>query len=205
MLEESPLVQPGELGPYRRVDYMSLPDEPHCELLYGRFYLSPSPSPLHQYVVFALARVLEEIAARSGGIAFLAPLDVFLADHSVPQPDVIYISRSRRSILDERIEGAPDLLVEVLSPGTARRDRLQKLNLYLESGVREYWLVDPVARQIEFLVNEGGRFVVSQPAGREYQSPALPEIRLDLLDFWGLVEQRLGGIRGEGRVIEITR
>lgn len=193
LLEETSLVEPTELGPYRQRDYLALPDEPRCELLYGRFYLSPSPVPLHQMVVSVISRVLEDIAEGSGGITFFAPLDVFLADHSIPQPDVIYISKGRRSILGERLEGAPDLLIEVLSPGTARRDRLQKLNLYLESGVREYWLVDPKARQIEFLVNEGGRFVVVQAAGREYHSPALPEIRLDLLALWTKVDQRLGG------------
>lgn len=195
LLEETPLIQ-DDLGPYRRKDYLVLPDEPRCELLFGRFYLSPSPTPLHQVVVALLARRLEDIADATGGIAFSAPLDVFLADHSVPQPDLIYISADRRRILQQRVEGAPDLLVEVLSPGTARRDRVQKLNLYLETGVREYWLVDPASRQIEFLVNEDGRWVVALPQGREYRSPALPEIRLDLLALWEKVDQRLGGTAG---------
>jgi len=191
LLDESPLAPPAELGPYRRRDYEALPDEPRCELILGRFYLSPSPSPFHQTVVAPLWQHFDQLARSSGGLAFPAPLDVFLAEHSVVQPDVIYASASRRSLVGERVEGAPDLVVEVLSPGTARRDRGEKLSLYAESGVREYWIVDPQERQIEFLVNEGGRFVVSVPLGDEYRSPALPEIRLGLAGFWREVADRL--------------
>ena len=191
LLDESPLAPPAELGPYRRRDYEALPDEPRCELILGRFYSSPSVSPLHQIVVALLWKHLDHLAQRSGGLALAAPLDVFLADHSVVQPDVLYASASRRNLVGERIEGAPDLLVEVLSRGTARRDRGEKLGLYAEAGVREYWIVDPEERQIELLVNEEGRFVVSLPIGGEYRSPALPEIRLDLAGFWREVADRL--------------
>lgn len=191
LLDESPLAPPAELGPYRRRDYEALPDDPRCELILGRFYLSPSPSPLHQVVALILWKRFDRIAESSGGLALAAPLDVFLEDHSVVQPDVIYASASRRSLVGERVEGAPDLIVEVLSCGTARRDRGEKLSLYAESGVREYWIVDPLERQIEFLVNEDRRFVVSVPLGDEYRSPALPEIRLSLADFWREVADRL--------------
>lgn len=193
LLREPPLVPPAGLGPYRRPDYESLPDEPRCELIQGRFYLTPSPSPLHQVVASHLWRLLDDIAEATGGLALAAPLDLVLADHSVVQPDVIYLSPARRGIVGARIEGAPDLLVEVLSPGTARRDRGEKLTLYAGSGVREYWIVDPQERQVEFLVNEGGRFVVAVPAGEEYASPALPEIRLHLPAFWGRVAAKLPG------------
>ena len=75
-----------------------------------------------------------------GGEALAAPMDVHLADHTVAQPDVLYVSPERQEILQTWIEGAPDLVVEVLSPSTARMDRLLKLNRYAEAGVREYWL-----------------------------------------------------------------
>ncbi len=191
LLKEPPLSPDSDLGPYRRQDYEALPDEPRCELIYGRFYLSPSPSRLHQIVVTVLLRLLDDIALETGGSAYVAPLDVNLADHSVVQPDVFYVSEARREILQERVEGAPDLAAEVLSPGTARHDRVQKLSLYAESDVREYWIVDPLERQIEFLVNEGGRYVVEVPAGPEYRSRVLPEIHLDLPAFWKGVERRL--------------
>ncbi len=191
LLKEPPLSPDSDLGPYRRRDYEALPDEPRCELIYGRFYLSPSLSPLHQTVLLVVSRTLDDIAMESGGLMFVAPLDVHLADHSVVQPDVLYVSAARREILQERIEGAPGLAVEILSPGTARRDRVQKLSLYAESDVREYWIVDPLERQIEFLVNEGGRYVVEMPAGPEYRSRVLPEIHLDIPAFWKGVERRL--------------
>jgi len=192
LLTETPLAPPAELGPYRRRDYEALPDEPRCELIFGRIYVSPSRSPLHQAILLALAHALETAAFETGGLLFVAPLDTFLADHSVVQPDVLYISAARRGILQERIEGAPDLLVEVLSPGTARRDRGEKLLLYAQSGVREYWIVDPQERQIEFLINEEGRFVVALPAAGEYRSQALPEVQLDIAAFWREVDRRLG-------------
>ncbi len=182
MIEDIPLAPPSDIGPYRREDYESLVDSPRCELILGRFYRSPSPSILHQIVVSLLWQRLHEIARSSGGLALLAPLDVSLAEHSVVQPDVIYVSAERRGIARETIEGAPDLLVEVLSPGSVRRDRGEKLGLYAQSGVREYWIVDPGERQIEFLLNESGRFMVALPSGTHYQSQAMDEVRLDLAE-----------------------
>lgn len=193
LLTEVPLTPVTELGPYRRQDYEGLPDETRCELLYGRLYMSPSPNPRHQVVVAAVWAALHQIARATGGIAFVAPLDVILADHSVVQPDVIYLTAESREIVGERLEGAPDLVVEVLSVGTSRRDRGDKLGLYAETGIREYWIVDPAERQIEFLINEGGRFVVALPAGAEYRSQALPEVHLDLLVFWREVDETLAG------------
>lgn len=195
LLKEPLLSPPADLGPYRREDYERLPGEPRCELIYGRFYVSPSPSIVHQVVAGLFYQHLYGIAKATGGKAYIAPLDVALADHSVVQPDIIYVSRRRREILQERVEGVPDLVVEVLSPGTSRRDRGDKLALYAEMGVPEYWITsgiaDAIERQIEFLANEGGRFVVALPEGGVYRSRALPEIHLDLAVFWKKVEEDL--------------
>ena len=190
LLTEAPLAPPAGLGPYRREDYDALPDQPRCELLYGRLYVTPSPTRRHQLVALFLWRHLESIAEAAGGFAYSAPLDTVLADHSVVQPDVIYISATRLDVLGKRIEGAPDLVIEVLSPGSARHDRGGKLRLYAEAGIREYWIVDPETRHIEFLVNEAGRFVVSLPAAGVYRSPQVPEIHLDVAEFWREVERR---------------
>ncbi len=119
-------------------------------------------------------------------------MDVHLADHTVAQPDVLYVSPERREILQDWIEGAPDLVVEVLSPSTARMDRLLKLNRYAEAGVREYWLVDPVARTIEILVNNGERFVVHAQAGGPWTSPAVLGVELDIDGLWAAVEREFG-------------
>src|SRR5262249_28691081 len=119
------------------------------------------------------------------------PADTPLFDHSVVQPDVLYFSAPRRGLAVERIEGVPDLVVEVLSPGTARRDRGDKLALYARSRLPEYWTADPAERQIEFLVHQEGRFVVVLPEGGEYRSPVLAELRLDIAELWRKVEERL--------------
>jgi Uma2 family endonuclease len=190
LLTEAPLAPPAGLGPYRREDYDALPDQPRCELLFGRLYVSASPTPWHQMVALYLWRHLESIAEAFGALAFAAPLDVVLADHSVVQPDVIYISAGRLGMLRKRIEGAPDLLVEVLSPGSGRRDRGEKLSLYAQTGIREYWIADPEMRQIEFLVNEGGRFIVALPVAGVYRSEQIPELHLDVAEFWRNAESR---------------
>lgn len=193
LLREPPLTPAAEPGPYRRGDYDRLSGEPRCELILGRLYVSPSPSVLHQVVVLLLGRLLDAAASSAGGLALVAPIDVVLAEHTVVQPDVLYLSAARRGLAGERIEGAPDLVVEVLSAGTVRRDRGEKLVLYAQAGVREVWLVDPAERQIEHLVNEGGRFLVCLPVDGAYRSPALPELRLDVAGFWRELTARLPG------------
>ncbi|MBV8199596.1 MAG: Uma2 family endonuclease, partial [Acidobacteria bacterium] len=105
LLTEAPLAPPAGLGPYRRCDYEGLPDQPRCELLFGRLYVMPSPSLLHQAVVMTLSVHLDRIAQASGGRAYAAPMDVTLADHSVVQPDIIYVSPERFAVLQRRIEG----------------------------------------------------------------------------------------------------
>jgi Uma2 family endonuclease len=198
LLKDIPLVPPADLGPFRRKDYEALPpDEPRCELIYGRFYVSPSPSVIHQLVVQLLFKKLERCALKAKAWVFMAPLDVNFFDHSVTQPDILYVSAVRQRIIEERIEGAPDLVVEVLSPGTARRDRGEKLRLYAEAGIREYWICDPPERQIEFLRNDAGQFVVSLPKAGVYRSPVLPEISLDVARFWKKIDERLAALDDE--------
>lgn len=189
LLDQPPRTLPRSLGPYRRRDYMALPDEPRCELLYGRFYLSPSPLPVHQIVVGYLHRLFYDVADRTDGVVLVAPMDVHLVDHSVVQPDVIFISRRRREVIETWVEGPPDLLVEVLSPGTASRDRVYKLNLYREHGIDEYWVVDPRRRRITFLVREGEEFLERAPDGAMYRSVAVPEIELDMDALWAAVDR----------------
>ena len=83
-----------------------------------------------------------------------------------------------------------DLVVEIIS-GTSRRDRVEKLDLYARFDVREYWIVDPETQLFEFLINEGGRFLIHSPVNDRYQSSRLPEVAVQLADFWQEVEERL--------------
>jgi Uma2 family endonuclease len=139
-------------------------------------------------MVTVLLGRLREVARAAGGFVVPAPVDVVLAEHTVVQPDLLYIASGRLGIVRERIEGAPDLVVEVVSPATARRDRGEKLKTYAEAGVREYWLAEPATRQIDFLVNRGARFEVALAVDGVYRSEALPEITLDLAELWREVE-----------------
>ncbi len=180
-----------DLGPYRAADYWALPEGEPCELLHGRLIASPSPTALHQIVCLLLSEHFLKVARRSGGIAFAAPMDVILSDDSIVQPDILYIGQSRISIVQDRVLGAPDLVVEVLSSEGSRRDRAEKLDLYASSGVPEYWVVDPKERQIDFLINQGGRFEIQLARDECYQSAKLNEVQIDLADFWREVDARL--------------
>jgi Uma2 family endonuclease len=134
-------------------EYLALPETtlPH-ELVDGELRLPPTPSPWHQTVLNRIANALEDLAeAQSLGLVFRAPVDVIL-NPSMPlvlQPDIIFIHRGRAEIVRERIEGAPDLVVEVLSPRTRDYDRTEKSVRYAAAGVAEYWLADLETRTIE--------------------------------------------------------
>jgi Uma2 family endonuclease len=184
---ETPPAPRAELGPYRRADYLALPDEPRCELLYGRLLVMASPTLRHQHVAGRVFRLLQDLADLTGGRAFYSPVDVALADHSIVQPDVIYVTPERTSILGTRVEGAPDLVVEILSPSTARRDLGEKLRLYAEAGVVEYWIVDPELGTFEFLERADGNFRVRLPEAGAYRSALIAGLELDIEAFWRAV------------------
>ncbi len=178
------------VGPYRAMDYWQLPEGEPVELLRGRMIVSPSPSLLHQFVVGLLYERLVSIAERSHAFAMVAPMDTVLSDDTIPQPDVIYVRKENRAILKDRVRGVPDLVIEVLSPSTSRRDRLEKFDLYAKHGIAEYWLVDTEARTIEFFINDGGTFTMATSTN-VYQSPQFAEVQIDIVDFWQVLDQRL--------------
>ncbi len=184
---QAPLTPPSSLGPHRASDYAGLPDEPRHELLYGRLYRVPSPTLAHQVVVGEIFARLRETMAPSGALVVVAPIDVALADHSVVQPDLVLVTAARAGVLGTRIEGAPDLLVEVLSPSTVLRDRGEKLRLCADSGVREYWLVDPETHATEFLVLREGRWLVAMAADGRYDSEEIEGLGLDVEGLWAEV------------------
>lgn len=142
-------------GPLLTVDdYLSLPaDAPRCELVEGVLHVTPAPSSWHQDVVLAIASRLRAHCRRTRcGKVVIAPFDVVLGPTTVVQPDVLFVGTARRAeVLGDplRARGAPDLVVEVLSPGTRRLDRTRKRAAYSRAGVQELWLVDPETRTVE--------------------------------------------------------
>jgi Uma2 family endonuclease len=186
------------LGPHRAADYFELPEGEPVELIYGRYAVSPAPTTLHQTICALLTEYLLRVARSTGGRAWAGPVDVVLAEHSVVQPDLVYVTKAQRGIVGDRILGAPALAIEVVSPHHSRRDRNDKLALYSEHGVAEYWIVDPRERQIDFFINTGGKFEVQPPRDDRYASPRHPELVFDIAAFWAEVERQLADDAGAG-------
>ncbi|MFQ6090929.1 MAG: Uma2 family endonuclease [Candidatus Bipolaricaulia bacterium] len=136
-------------------DYKSLPESEtkRFELWEGELVMVPSPTTYHQRISKRLEITLIEHIEGSGlGEVLHAPLDVILSEEIVLQPDIIFIAKEHSEIIaEEGIRGAPDLVVEILSPATAERDRTYKRTLYARYGIREYWLVDPREKTAEVL------------------------------------------------------
>ncbi len=136
-------------------DYRNLPESEtkRYELLGGELVMAPAPIPYHQIISMNIVRWLDGYARRSRlGVVLYSPIDVTLSEEDVVQPDILFISSERKGIIHEdAIHGAPDLVIEILSPATAARDRSFKRTLYARSGVQEYWLVDPDSQSVEVL------------------------------------------------------
>jgi Uma2 family endonuclease len=136
------------------LDYDQLPEGAPYQLIDGELTMSPSPTFYHQKVMLRLAVLIERFVEEQNlGEVVTAPMDVYLSETEVYQPDIIYISNERRHIIHEKIRGVPDLIVEVLSPSNAYYDLVHKKNNYESVGVREYWLIDPQEKIVEVYEN----------------------------------------------------
>ena len=145
-------------------DYAGLPDDGRrYELHQGELWVTPAPGTRHQGTVIALAsRLYDHVTSRGLGKVFVAPTDCILSDQTVVQPDILFVAADRLAIVSERgIEGPPTLVVEVLSPSTARLDRERKLMLYAEHGIPFYWIVDPTSRTIEAFQHAGVNYAAA--------------------------------------------
>ncbi|MFN8557312.1 MAG: Uma2 family endonuclease [Dehalococcoidia bacterium] len=142
-------------------DYAAIPDDGHrYEIVDGVLYMSPAPNIVHQRTVKRIAITLTPIVEDAGfGEVFVAPVDTELAPRVVFQPDIIVVLKDRsRVVTATRIVGAPDLVIEVLSPGTRTYDLRTKLDAYARAGIPEYWLADPYSRSIEVLALTDGAY-----------------------------------------------
>jgi len=168
-------------------DYMSLPDDVRAELIDGEFLMSPSPREPHQRISMNLAFALRScVHANRLGRVYSAPFDVHLPTGDVVQPDVLFVSKANEGIIQDWIRGAPDLVIEIVSPELPERDRIVKRDLYARNGVREYWLVDDASKSVEILRLESTRFV---PHGYfelqdVIESPTMPQLKLPVRDVF---------------------
>jgi Uma2 family endonuclease len=165
-------------------DYAKMPEGTSCQLIGGEIIMSPTPDLFHQDIVgnFYVELRLFVDAGKLGKV-FIAPTDVYFSEHETFQPDILFVSTERLHILKEtRIEGAPDLIVEVLSPGTGYYDLANKKDVYEQSGVKEYWIVDPKVKSIEVLTNQNGSYVTFAKAKKSgtVASKLLSGFQMDL-------------------------
>lgn len=133
-------------------EFARLPDDGNrYEIIAGDLHVTPSPRPSHQNVVGALAEYLRPFVRRHGlGNLYPGPIDVLFAEGDYLVPDLVFVRRERLdTVTDRGVESAPDLVVEVVSPSTALRDRTVKRERYAHYGVPEYWIIDPETRRIE--------------------------------------------------------
>jgi len=143
-------------------DFLLFPDDgKRHELIDGEHYVTPSPNTKHQTISMNLAGHLwNHLQAHPVGRVFTAPLDVVFSRFDVVEPDLLFISKARyEAVLTKaNVQGSPDLVVEIGSPGTRRRDETLKQRLYERCGVSEYWVVDPTLDVIKVYRLVEGRY-----------------------------------------------
>ena len=173
---------------FKYSDYLKLPEDKRYEILEGELYGVPAPNIRHQRISKRIQTALTwQIEEKGSGEVFHAPCDVVLSEENVVQPDLLLVRKERLSIIGEaNLPAAPDLVVEILSPGTRKKDLAIKRKIYARFGVQEYWVVDPDANTLEVLTWKESGYVT---AGlyRESEclsSPLLPELDLPLAEVF---------------------
>ena len=141
-------------------DYYRLNDDQRYEIIDGNLLMAPAPDTWRQDWSRKLFRFIDHFAAKNKlGEVFYAPIDVVLDSENTVQPDLIFVSTANAGIIQRRaIFGTPDLLVELISPSSVRRDRYYKKELYARFGVKEYWIGDPANKALEILTLKEGRY-----------------------------------------------
>lgn len=144
-------------------DYVAIPnDHNRYEILDGELSVTPAPMPKHQTASLNLGITIGGfVKARGLGRLFAAPIDLILESTAVLQPDLVFISNARLQIITQRaIEGAPDLVIEILSPSTGRNDRGTKAQIYARHEIPFYWIVDPDRESIEIYRLHDGSYLL---------------------------------------------
>ncbi|HLF12695.1 MAG TPA: Uma2 family endonuclease [Gammaproteobacteria bacterium] len=180
--------------PFTYEDYKSLPEamDRRYELMDGELCLMAAPTTTHQAISQNIEFLLVQHArATRCGRVLHAPVDVVLLGESsrrdVVQPDIVFVCSARGEIVtDAEVTGAPDLLVEILSPGTEERDRGYKKTLYERNGVREYWIVDPEQESIDMFCLGAAGFdtPVRYRLDDELASTVIPDLRIPVVDVF---------------------
>jgi Uma2 family endonuclease len=187
---EAPAIPEGRKLTYD--DFLAIPDDGlRHEIIDGVHYVTPSPNLRHQRVVGALyLRIANHLEAHSVGEVFLAPFDVVFTKFDVVEPDLLFVSKERLEIVTEKnVEGTPDLVIEVLSESTSRRDLGMKRQMYDRAGVIEYWIADPESETIQVFRRTADRLALAttlaRAAGAVLTTPLLPGLEIALFRVFG--------------------
>ncbi len=164
---------------FSQADYRRLPEGFPAQLIEGELVKDPSPTEFHQGLAFKLGTLFAGVVGVHR--VLLSPIDVWIDEHNVLQPDVLLLGEADAWSSTSRDMPIPILVAEVLSPSTARRDRDVKTRIYLGAGVREVWLVDPETKTIE-VRTDGGRRVV--PPTGTIATPLVPGLKIVLREFF---------------------
>jgi Uma2 family endonuclease len=168
-------------------DYAKLPEGAPYQLIDGMLVKSPVPEPYHQGLSGRLHILFNELVKKGKGKAYYSPIDIYLSETETYQPDLIFIRKEREHIIGKKkIEGPPDIVVEILSPSNAYYDLRHKRKIYEEKGVPEFWIVDPPEEAIEIYVNGPEGFYLHDKAEKEGRvaSSLYPELVVDLTEFF---------------------
>ena len=170
-------------------DLQAFPDDGlRREIIDGELFVTPSPVRRHQAVALELAIALGTHAKEHGGDVYPAPMDIFFSDTNVLEPDLLYVGPGRLDGTDDaKVVVVPDLVVEISSPGTRRRDLTLKRDLYERYGVAEYWFVDLEAERLEVYRLHDGRYDRPDILGPAdgLTSPLLPGFAFELSAILG--------------------
>lgn len=169
-------------------DYRATPEGTRYQLIEGELIMSPSPNRFHQDIVLNLVETIRVyLRRRPVGRLYSAPFDVYLGEHDVFQPDIIVVTNANLDRLaDDGLHGAPDLVIEILSPRTAQLDKKNKRRVYARAGVQELWLVDPLLLQIQIyeLAKNPAKPTRLIEEDETFSSPLLPELTLSAAEIF---------------------
>lgn len=157
-------------------DYLLLEEGAPFQLIQNELIMSPSPNPIHQLLSVRLTQMMLNYLDNIDDKGFLvaAPMDVYLDEDNAFQPDVLYISEARKAdLIKHRVHGAPDLVIEILSPSNAYYDLRQKKDIYEKYGVKEYIIIDPIQENAELYVLKDGVFELHQKANNNELLPSM--------------------------------
>jgi len=170
-------------------EYYKLEDDQRYEIINGRLLMAPAPDLWHQDWLNGLNIFITQYVRRKKlGRLFIAPVDVVLDAQNTVQPDLVFVAAKNEGILQPRaIFGTPDMVVEIVSPSSKRRDRHDKMNLYPRFGVKEYWIGDAGSRSLEILVLVKGRYELRCSAEEKgkLSSLVLTGLKFDLAEIRG--------------------